>query len=596
MSGAKSAIKNIQNALKNLQSAGKSAQDALEILLSQEEFKDFPLLSLDFIHVVFTDPADASSKALIDDYIAFTASPPTPTPAPTAAPPTPAPTFMPTLGSCAVTSSRDLLDFPLQISADDIGSDIESGIRIVGGVGAGVGASIAVGDIDNDGREDTIIGAPNANKIYVVFGKTLTGPSLNVAAIETGTIPGIVIQSDSTRRTAPISHLGTSVASGDINLDGKDDIAFSTSVSTCVVFGGVNLPQIIDYNDIVSSNLGVCTPLVSPAHIVLTDFNGDGSDDLIVPSVDQINIFLGDPSMSSNTNLTDSLLSISLNITDGSYLWASAVGDLNEDHKQDLLITMQFEFSSRDTLPFPYAFIIFGIGIVDVRGPSTLELFDIGKPGDTAGVLIDGSAIFPSFIPNNPSKNSGDFNNDGYNDIAISNQKNLDVFIIYGPFNSDNNYIDISTIGTNDTKGVLFLGSDLLTDNTRRVNSLLPETAGSLFKDLNNDNITDFIIGYTGHDGPTPQSGKAYIVFGHNNPDAEISLLNLTSQITLIEGSYIGFGSSLASGDVNCDGIPDLLVGAPVDSQIFGRRGLVESPTPAPAIDDNVFIFFGFGA
>jgi hypothetical protein len=565
MSFLSSALHHLEGRVKQLQASGASKDEIIATISSQKEFKGFLLPLPSIIPVMFEAPADASLDTIMDNYIALT----TPTTVPTT-PPTPNPTPASTLQPCISVPNNTILEFPQSINATTIGTNIVSGIRIVDNTSSGAGSPIALGDIDNDGRKDTIIGATKANKIYVVKSNTLITSTFNLTKPETGEISGIVIDDIHARDSLQ------SVASGDINLDRYDDIAFTTSEYACVVFGGINLPQIIHFNDIVPYGLGICVSLITPKNVVLTDFNGDGLDDLIVPEADQINIFLGDSLLSNNSNLTDSLLIIKLVNDTSTYEFASAVGDLNTDSRQDLFVTLK-DYSS--------AFIVFGI---DTIAPSILELFDIGFGGDTNVALISGSAI-ESFIPASPSKNSGDFNGDGCADIAISDLGTQDIRIIYGPF-MQNNIIDISDIGTEgNSQGVLFPGSDLFAPAPSAKSVSTFKNAEVIFSNLNNDNFADLIIAHSGHGGPEHQQGKVYIVPGHNNPDPGMSLLNNTL-VTVIDGGYRGFGSSLAGGDVNCDSIPDLVVGAPFDSYDFGRRG-INNPTPAPP--DNVFIFFG---
>jgi hypothetical protein len=68
MSGASSAIKNLQRAVKNLQTTVKTEQDIITILSSQDGFKGFSILA-ELIPIIFYLPADASSEAIMTYYV-----------------------------------------------------------------------------------------------------------------------------------------------------------------------------------------------------------------------------------------------------------------------------------------------------------------------------------------------------------------------------------------------------------------------------------------------------------------------------------------------------------------------------------------------
>ena len=82
--------------------------------------------------------------------------------------------------------------------------------------------------------------------------------------------------------------------------------------------------------------------------------------------------------------------------------------------------------------------------------------------------------------------------------------------------------------------------------------------------DLNNDGIDDFIVG----SGNFDSQGITYVVFGNKNiwTNGDIHLSDLTSsQGIVIYGEWINGNSfTLGSvGDVNNDGISDIIIGAP---------------------------------
>src|SRR5215472_9743088 len=88
--------------------------------------------------------------------------------------------------------------------------------------------------------------------------------------------------------------------------------------------------------------------------------------------------------------------------------------------------------------------------------------------------------------------------------------------------------------------------------------------------DVNGDGFSDLIIGAPNADvAAWPGSGVAYVVFGKASgfgPTLELSSLDGSNGFRLSGGQGSGWlGSSVASaGDVNGDGVADVVVGAPV--------------------------------
>ncbi len=190
----------------------------------------------------------------------------------------------------------------------DFGSTIElSGLNGTNGFalngansGDESGTSVrAAGDINGDGIDDLIIGAPGATtvaafagKSYLVFGSNQGLPNpLNLSTLNGNN--GIVINGESVS-----DYSGTSVsAAGDINGDGIDDLIIGApdaspdviySGASYVVFGDdqglpnpLNLSAIDGSNGIVFN--GVANYDGTGASVSAAgDINGDGIDDLII--------------------------------------------------------------------------------------------------------------------------------------------------------------------------------------------------------------------------------------------------------------------------------------------------------------------------
>jgi uncharacterized protein (TIGR03437 family) len=87
--------------------------------------------------------------------------------------------------------------------------------------------------------------------------------------------------------------------------------------------------------------------------------------------------------------------------------------------------------------------------------------------------------------------------------------------------------------------------------------------------DISGDGIADLIIGApaanNGVQDVGRDVGKVYVFFGKATLTGSLDLAQQKPDVTLIgERSYDAFGTSVAVGDVNGDGRPDLIIGAPL--------------------------------
>ena len=105
--------------------------------------------------------------------------------------------------------------------------------------------------------------------------------------------------------------------------------------------------------------------------------------------------------------------------------------------------------------------------------------------------------------------------------------------------------------------------------------------AVSTVGDINDDGIDDFIVGASGADPASGiDAGQSYVIYGKAGGLSDIDLSSLTaSQGFKISGGAAGdtAGNSVSdAGDVNGDGIADLIVGA-VGADPLGRPGAGET-------------------
>ena len=236
---------------------------------------------------------------------------------------------------------------------------------------AGVSVSDA-GDVNNDGFNDIIIGAPHnddggvsAGSAYVIFGKAAGFGTIDLANLQPST--GFAIQGDTHYDDAGWSVSGA----GDVNGDGFDDIivgapfgdnAFAEAGEAYVIFGKASGFGTIDLSTFAA---GTGFIIQGPAQgnaagydvSSAGDINGDGFDDLIVTSR-QVNssgwyyaydttpsayVIFGKASPAATINLAALSAGDGFRVTStSSYGWSNfsiaAAGDINGDGFDDIIL------------------------------------------------------------------------------------------------------------------------------------------------------------------------------------------------------------------------------------------------------------------
>jgi hypothetical protein len=404
------------------------------------------------------------------------------------------------------------------------------------------------GDVNNDGYDDIIVGAPLSN-----LGNTDGGEMY----IYHGSPSGISSQMKRRYWGTTGDRLGSSVSTaGDVNNDGYDDVIIgayladpgggSNDRGKAYVFHGsssgvVNTPNDTLEGEFNDDHFGRS---VSNAG----DVNSDGYDDVIVGADGAYKSGAGRPGKiyvfhgSSNGVYTTANTSI-FGKKEGNHFGISVsnAGDVNSDGYDDVIA-------------------------------GAYRAYDPGGSGGRSGKIHiyhgtpNGIAIGPTPLLKGENRDdefgfsvscAGDVNNDGYDDVIISaHHANA------SGENSGKIYLHQGSASGIDGFPASFFDGEHRGDKL----GCSVSTAG----DVNNDGYDDIIVGtykYTDFAGGKNESGAVYVFHG------SASGISTTPTTKIIgEGDYYHLGCSVSyAGDVNNDGYDDVVVGASNYDSCKGR-------------------------
>ena len=461
------------------------------------------------------------------------------------------------------------------------------------------GSVSSAGDVNGDGFDDVIIGAPlasrngsfNVGENYVVFGQN-GGFSASLELRTLDGTNGFVING-----IDAFDFSGQSVSgAGDVNGDGLDDLIIGADGAdpngedrvgeSYVVFGqnngfssSLDLSTLNGTNGFVIRGIGdldFSGQSVSGAG----DVNGDGLDDLIIGASDvdgnsnsgeSYVVFGTNNGFSSplNLNTLDGTNGFVISGVDGNDFTGRSVsgaGDVNGDGFDDVIIGARLANPNGNSYAGE-SYVVFGSD----RGFSSL--LDLTTLDGTNGFVLSG--IDANDFSGLSVSGAGDINGDGFDDVIIGstggdasgNSDSGESYVVFGTNSGFSSSVNLSAL--NGTNGVVINGVD-----ANDLSGISVSGAG----DINGDGFDDVIIGSTGGDASgNSDSGESYVVFGNNggfSSPLDLSALNGTNGF-VINGIDAGDNSGISvsgAGDVNGDGLGDLVIGASL-ADSFGNDG-----------------------
>ncbi|MFM7003569.1 MAG: beta strand repeat-containing protein, partial [Limnohabitans sp.] len=431
-------------------------------------------------------------------------------------------------GLAGISPTLNVNTFKNAIYLDDIANNIGGYAIEAPNTGSYFGFAVSLaGDFNGDGYDDVVMGAPLNTFTATALrtqggGVVLYEGGLNTSLVPKGYSGTGQVNGHYYTYSVNKGWLGFSVAGvGDMNKDGLADLL-------------IGMPQ-----DAASTNPGGAFLVYGKANSTtgsLAEYQKDISALATTPDA----------------------LSITSTFDTAGFSVSSA-GDVNGDGWIDMIISAHFQTVSGLVGNTGKTYVVYGSAAL-----SALQTISLGNVGGTVpGFMISGWQAGEE--SGTSVSSAGDFNGDGKADLLVSAYFNDTAgsqagatYVILGK--TGNTAVDLANI-KNNIGGFVILG-----ENGQDMSGVSVSSGG----DINGDGLGDILIGAVigGSGNAFRESGKTYVIFGRSTANATIDLGQIAAgnggfailSTTAVEQS--GHSVSCA-GDVNGDGLADIILGAP---------------------------------